>query len=136
MMLCDFAESINGKLYIMGGGWGQVHGADPISCSVAIRFGVPWDQTNVKHRMRLELLDQDGLAVMGPDGQPVKVEGDVEVGRPVGTIPGSELSHSMAIRIQGLPLPDNQYRFILTVDDEAMASSGFRVVRPAGGGAP
>ena len=132
MMLCDFAESINGKLYIMGGGWAQVHGADPISCAVAIRLGVPWDQTNVVHRMRVELVDQDGGPVLGPDGLPVRVEGDLEVGRPVGTTPGSDLSHALAIRFQGLPLPDNQYRFALTVDGQPLASASFRVVRPPG----
>jgi hypothetical protein len=131
MMLCDYAESVNGKLYISGGGWAQFQGPGPFECALAVRIGIPWDQTNRKHSLVLELVDQDGVPVAHGDDI-VRVDGEFEVGRPPGTVPGSEIVNTLAIRFHGLPLHNNHYRFSFLVDGEELAQCGFRVVRPAG----
>src|SRR5262249_54509042 len=44
-ILADYAEAVNGKLYMMGGGWDQSFVKDfsqPVSFSFAIGIQVPW----------------------------------------------------------------------------------------------
>ena len=47
LLLCDFAEAVNGKLYVMGGGWNILFApGQPVTMSVAAVLAVPWDRTN------------------------------------------------------------------------------------------
>lgn len=135
MILCDFAEAINGKLYVMGGGWDQIQGPNPVNCAVAVQFKVPWTQTNQKHRLAIKLLADDGPYV-APNGQHVGIDGEFEVGRPPGHTPGDPLSNTIAVRFDGLPLPTGGYRFSLEVDGTEVSAQGFRVTRPDGWSAP
>ena len=89
LLLCDFAEAVNGKLYVMGGGWNILFApGQPVTMSVAAVIAVPWDRTNQSHQLTLELLTNDGQAVE-IDGQTVAVTGEFELGRPPGIKPGS-----------------------------------------------
>ena len=55
VLLCDYAEAVNGKLYVMGGGWNVAFAADqPMNAALAILVIVPWDRTNQKHELRVE----------------------------------------------------------------------------------
>ena len=56
LLLADHADAVGGKLYINGGGW-NVTGPQPVPSGVAMLIEVPWDQTNTKHQVLLELLD-------------------------------------------------------------------------------
>ena len=88
LLLCDYAEALNGKLYVMGGGWSSLFAANqPVTTAVAALVSVPWDRTNLLHRVRLELLTDDGEPVE-IEGQNVLIEGEFEVGRPPGVKPG------------------------------------------------
>ena len=62
-MIADFARVANGKLDVIGGGWSMMNAQGPFGFFVAALFQIPWDQTNAKHRFRLELLDADGQGV-------------------------------------------------------------------------
>ncbi len=109
MLLADAAQAVNGKLYILGGGW-SVAGPDPTAMALAIKIEVPWDRANVKHPWRLELLDSDGGPVelpSPPDGtlQPVRIEGELEAGRPPGMKPGTPLDVALAFNVGPIPLP-------------------------------
>lgn len=121
MLLADSAQEVNGKLYVLGGGWNILQTA-PAPTAVAMHIHVPWDRTNMQHRWRLELLDGDGEPVLvpGPLGeQPLVAEGAFEVGRPPGITPGSELGVSMALTIGPVPLtPGGRYVWRLTIGDE------------------
>jgi len=131
MLLCDFAEAINGKLYILGGGWTHLRGTDPISCALGVYLAVPWTQTNQKHTLSLELLDQDGNAISGPEGNAVRVDGEFEVGRPPGAVPGDPIATTMAFRFIGLELQSGGYRFSFKIDGTELAKTQFRVHRPS-----
>ena len=133
MLLCDFAEAVNGKLYISGGGWTNVRSPLPLDCSVAVSIAVPWTQTNQKHKLILELLDEDGENPKGPDGKPVQIEGDLEVGRPAGVVPGDAISASLAFRLQGLDLETGGYSFSLKINGTEVAKTQFRVQRTTEG---
>jgi hypothetical protein len=131
MLLCDFAEAVNGKLYISGGGWTIVRGPNPLDCSVAVSIAVPWTQTNQKHKLILELLGEDGQIPTGPDGKPIQVEGEFEVGRPTGVVPGDPISNSLSFRLQGLDLETGSYSFSLKINGTEVAKTRFRVQRSA-----
>src|SRR5207247_10829340 len=84
MRLADAAQAINGKLYILGGGW-SIIGPDPVPSAIAIKIEVPWDEANKRHKLKLELVEADGRPVRAPTPtgeKPGQLEGDLEVGRP------------------------------------------------------
>lgn len=130
VLLCDFAEAVNGKLYIMGGGWTDYRGSAPINCSVAIKLAVPWTQTNQRHTLSLDLVMEDGEPVNNPEnGEPIRVEGEFEVGRPPGAVPGSALVNAMAFQFGGLSLDPGGYKFSFSVDGTELAGATFRVAK-------
>jgi hypothetical protein len=122
IMLADAAEAVNGKLYVLGGGWSMT-GPDPAPMALAIKIEVPWDQTNREHQCRLELIDSDGEPVLTetPDGeQPVVFEAGFEIGRPAGLKPGTPLDLPLAVTVPPLPLEaGGRYEWRLSIDGES-----------------
>ena len=87
MILCDAAQAVDNKLYVLGGGW-SVTGPEPAPSAIALHLKVPWDEANLAHQMRLELLDADGQPVLAaPEGEPIVIETQFEVGRAAGSRP-------------------------------------------------
>ncbi len=131
MLLCDFAESVNGKLYLMGGGWTIVRGPAPVNCAVAIKLDVPWTHTNQQHSLVLELLHEDGEPVTHPELEEfVRIEVGFEVGRPPGAIPGDPITNNMAFQFQAIPLAAGGFRFSFSVNGTELARTPFRIQRP------
>ena len=101
LMLADSAQAVEGKLYILGGGW-SVTGPEPTPMAIAMKLEVPWDETNRRHAWRLELLDSDGGPVTlssGADGRAIEIGGEFEVGRPAGVKPGTPIDLPLAINL-------------------------------------
>ena len=118
LLLCDYAQVANGKLTAVGAGWSFT---SPVtSHAVGILVDVPWDQANVRMHWRLELRDADGHAVTqdGADGPvPVQAGGEIEVGRPAGTPPGTPIPVCIAIPVHGVVLqPSSRYAWEFSVD--------------------
>jgi hypothetical protein len=91
ILLADYVETLNNKLYLMGGGWDSLTvNALPAqhTLAIAVAFSVPWNETNQKHDIQIELADQDGKVLATIDGQ-------VEVGRP----PGMPLGASQRVQM-------------------------------------
>ena len=136
MMLADSAQVAGGKLYILGGGW-SITGPLPCPSAIAVIVSVPWNETNRKHRVKVELVDADYRPVLLPtsDGSaPLVISGDFEVGRPPGILPGSTIEVPFAFNIGAIPLqPDKRYVWKLMIDDKG--DDNWQVVfstRPAG----
>ena len=121
LLLADAAEAVNGKLYILGGGW-SVMGPEPAPMAIAIKIEVPWDQGNDVHKLQLRLVDADGQPVLAdsPDGEvPVVLDADFETGRPAGVKPGTPLDLTMAVTLGPLPLePGSRYEWRLAIDGQ------------------
>lgn len=119
LLLADSAQAVNGKLYILGGGW-SITGPDPTVSAIAMKIEVPWDQANRKHHFKLELVDSDDKPVMVPTltgDRPLVIEGDFETGRPAGLKPGTPLDVPLAINLGPLPLkPDTRFLWRLHID--------------------
>ncbi len=122
LLLADFAEVINGKLYIMGGGW-SITGPQPAPFAIAAKIEVPWTGANEKHTLRLDLLDGDfkPIQLPTPAGKiPLSVGGDFEVGRPLGMLPGTPLDLPFAFNMGPIPLaPGRRYVWKLAIDGKS-----------------
>ncbi len=119
MLLADSAQEINGKLYILGGGWSITFPGAP--SAIAMKFEVPWDRANQRHKVELELVNADGdpVLVPTPTGEqvPLRIEAMLEVGRPAGLKPGTPIDAALAINIGPLPLePERRYEWRLSID--------------------
>lgn len=118
MLLADSAQAVEGKLYILGGGWSTTYPGVPTS--IAMYFQVPWDRTDDPHHFRLELLTSDGDPVPDDAGNQIAVDGDFQTGRPPGITPGTPIDVPLAVGFPPLPLqPGQRYEWRLTVDGEA-----------------
>lgn len=119
ILLADWAQVLNGKLYIMGGGW-SVTSPTTGPSAIALKIEVPWTETNRQHNLKLELIDSDYHPVMvqTPTGEaPLMISADFEVGRPPGLIQGSPLDVPLAFNIGPIPLaPEKRYIWKLTID--------------------
>jgi hypothetical protein len=84
VVLADFAQSVQGKLTLVGGGWNRHYARQypsflPFGLGIGIL--VPWSETNRKHAMKFVIRKSEGSQL---------VEGgtEFEVGREIGTPAG------------------------------------------------
>ena len=133
MLLCDAAQSLGGKLYILGGGFSTIHAVPGglSTMALAIKIEIPWDQTNRKVAFELKLLTEDGERVDLGQGE-IGAGGEFEVGRPAGVKPGSPIDVPLAIPFQSIPLGLGGYVWELSINGTPMAKTPFRV-QPAPG---
>lgn len=121
MMLADAAQAIQGKLYILGGGW-SITGPQPNPSALAIKIEVPWSETNKRHHLKIELVDSDHNPIMAPtptgEESPFIITCDFEVGRPPGLIPGTPIDIPLAFNLGPIPLAlGKRYLWLLTIDE-------------------
>jgi hypothetical protein len=120
ILLADAAQAVNGKLYILGGGW-SIIGPEPAPIAIALKIDVPWTEANKPHQLKLILLDEDDRPVkvetqVGP--RDVEVGSTFEVGRPPGLTPGTPLDVALAINLGPLPLqPNRRYKWRCLIND-------------------
>ena len=127
ILLCDWAEAVNGKLYVLGGGWSRMTANQPVPLALAIKLGVDWDQANKKIPIKVTLVTEDGQSVIIND-QPVVLDAGVEVGRPAGTKPGSTLDAILVFRFPGLTLDLGGYSWIVEAGGEEAGRIPFDAV--------
>jgi hypothetical protein len=124
IVLADYAEVINNKLYTMGGGWETLTAnALPVhhQVGVAVAFSVPWNETNQQHDIEIDIADMDG-------GSLGKISGQIEVGRPPGIPLGQAQRVQMAVNF-GLSFDRiGTYVVITRVEDQESKRITFRVV--------
>ena len=67
LILADTVEAVNGKLYMMGGGWNQLtipQFPAPIRLGIALGLLVPSDNAGQKHQLQLTISDLDKRLVI------------------------------------------------------------------------
>lgn len=126
----DHAEAINGKLYLQGAGWTDViqpigAGGQPgiVHLGVAVSILISWNETNRRFPLTLTMTHEDGDELMRVDAQ-------VEAGRPPGIPPGSDFRSVLAIggEVQFSKTGSYQLRAALDGQERTVV---FRVNRPA-----
>ncbi len=130
LLLCDHAAVAEGKLYINGAGWTAVRANVPAPMGLAVLVRVGWNQSNVRHRVVLQLMTEDGRAALDPEGKPWRAEGSLEVGRPAGLKPGTPLDAPMALVFPAVPLLPGRYRWELLVNNVLLGSADFDAMTP------
>ncbi len=126
LTLANHAEAVNGLLYLSGAGWTDHFrplprgGQLPIShIGIGVAILVSWNETNQRHHIVLRIENADGVIL-------ANIEGDIEMGRPAGLPPGSDLRGVMAIN-GDLQFPaEGVYRVVAGVG-ESTRSVTFRV---------
>jgi hypothetical protein len=142
VIICDYAQANNGKLYVTGGavnlvGTASVEAPHPVSLWAGIVVTVPWQAHNQPHKLVVSLRDQDENKV--PIGRPapgVEVREEDEgsfvaqfnVGRPAILQPGDETPIPLAVPLSvGLPALGS-YHVTLEIDGTEVARASFRAV--------
>jgi uncharacterized protein DUF6941 len=132
-MLCDFAEVLNGKLYVMGGGFDVILADVTAQLALAVIWRVPWDQANRPHELDIQLFSEDCEPVTDADANEIRAKGQMEVGRPAGMTPGQAISAPLAVRIPALSLSPGGYRWELRINTALVASASLRAVQGPSG---
>jgi hypothetical protein len=128
MLLCDAAETVGGKLYVLGGGWTHLlTPGQPVNMALAVVVAVPWTETNKRHPLEVRLLTDDGETVSVND-VPVQAGGQIEVGRPIGIKPGSDLNAVLAFGFNGVVLEPGGYVWQLSISGVPEARTPFWVL--------
>lgn len=130
MLLCDAAQSADGKLYVLGGGFSHVYTPNaPATMALAILIAVPWNRANEQHTVEAALVTADGQQVEMGDN-PIMAGGELEVGRPPGLRAGTHLNTSLVFNFNGLILEIGDYVWELRVNGNTEARTPFRVDNP------
>jgi len=125
LLVADYAEAINGKIYIQGGGWDQYFVNDRFPAEfrlgIAIGLRVPWDETNRNHELEVSVHFDDVHAEVG------RIEAKFEVGRPAGIAGGSSQFLPLGFNVP-VSLPAGQYAVVATLGGETLGRASFGVV--------
>jgi len=137
VLLCDAAQMVGGKLYVLGGGWSRVLALAPLNMALAVYLKVPWHEANRAMPLRIDLVTEDGRAVPAGEGQGgIRLEVQVEVGRPPGLRPGTDLDTAFVIPINGMVLEPAVYLWNISIDNQRVETITFEVLAPPQGFRP
>lgn len=124
LILAEHAETIHGKLYLMGGAWETMHVASfdaAVSLTLAVSILVPWHATNQPHTL--------SVSVQTADGDVLTLERrQVMVGRPTHIEPASTQRTLLVLELRvNLPEPA-RYAVVAGINDISQARLSFRAV--------
>jgi hypothetical protein len=128
LILADHAEVLGGKLYLMGGGWDVfTAGAFPAPkhAAIAVAFQVPWNETNQRHNVEIEIADQDGRSI-------AKMGGQLEVGRPAGIALGQAQRVPLVVEANLLFEKPGTYVVTASIEGEEAGRVSFNVIAAPG----
>ena len=124
LLLADRAEAVNGKLYLVGGGWDRLGMSSipgPANFDVAVGVLVGYNETNSPHKIELVLEDEDNKLVLGP------IAAQFELGRPAGMKLGQTQRFQMVLR-GPFPLPrSGSFQWVVILDGERKPKTQFWV---------
>lgn len=116
VMVADAVDIVNGKLYVLGGGWDSVRAESfpwTVPCGIAVSFSIPWGETNRRHTMEIEVRDDDGETAF-------KAGGYFEVGRPVGIKAGSRQRVQTAMSTMLEATKPGTFEIVVRVNDQEL----------------
>jgi hypothetical protein len=126
-LLADAAQVAEGKLFVLGGGWERLTVPQlPVTraIEIATRVIVAWTETNRPLAFELQLVTEDGEAMLNPPAAP-----SVTVGRPVHLREGSDQAIPLVLKVNGVSLQEaGRYVFTLSYEGEELARTAFEVV--------
>ena len=127
LILADAAQVADGKLYLLGGGWDvlNVTTGFPMQkhLAVAAAFRIPWNETNQRHVVEMEIADEDGHTL-------AQVGGQLEVGRPPGLPIGAPQRFQLPMEALLTFEHPGTYVIVARIDGEEAGRVRFNIVAP------
>ena len=132
LMLTDYAEAVNGKLYLTGGGWNVLRLPElPHEWSFHIGLGidVAWHETNTQHELSVTIQDPDGVEL----GEGLTA--NFETGRPPGMPQGQEQRLVMSIAATATFTAPGPHAAVVEVNGDELGRARFYLMKgvPEGG---
>jgi hypothetical protein len=129
LLLANSAEQTPaGLISALGIGW-SITSSPTAPSSLILFVKVPWDISNIRHKVVLNLLNDDGQPTL-VDGNPLQVTLEFETGRPPGLKPGTPIDWAQALNIGSIPLEPGRYEWQLAIDGVVRTTRPF-TVKPA-----
>jgi hypothetical protein len=128
LILTDYAEALNGKLYSLGAGWNVLRFPEfPQEWRFTVGMGidVAWDETNRRHGLQVTIEDPDG----GVLGEELGME--VEAGRPPGLQAGQAQRMVIAFNVGAEFETAGPHAVVVRSGDAELERSRFYVVQVA-----
>ena len=125
LMLADKAEVLNGKLYMMGGGYDRRTINDikaTVTLTMVVGVLVPWNLTNQAHTVKLRVDTEDGNIV----GQ--EVQGELTVGRSPQAISGQPFRVMTVVNFTTTLPSLGAFRIVATLDNGESKATVFYAV--------
>ncbi|HEX6456602.1 MAG TPA: hypothetical protein VF009_08810 [Solirubrobacterales bacterium] len=129
LLLCDHSESVNGKLYLTGGGWNVLRLPDlphEWSFSIGLGIDVAYHETNDPHELVVSVQDPDGVEL----GEGLTA--NFETGRPPGLPQGQEQRLVMSIAATATFATPGPHAAVVQVNGEELARSRFYLMEGGG----
>lgn len=132
-LLADAVQVVQGKLYVLGGGWDTLFVTDfPArypTLGLGLRVRVPWSWTDQVLVIGVDLQDEDGGRVLPT---PPVAQG-VKVARPQGIPEGSDVGVARSFTFNNLSFPGpGAYSFVVLLNNEVASRLRFSVrLRPS-----
>ena len=124
LLLADHSESVNGKLYMNGGGWNVLNLPElphEWAFHIALGLDVGWDETNTHHELTVSVHDPDGVEL----GE--ALEAEFEAGRPPGMPAGQEQRLVMSIGTAATFSTAGPHAAVVHADGEEIGRARFYV---------
>lgn len=126
LILGDFAQIVDNKLYLQGGGWTRftVNTGFPVTHNLGIAASViiPWNETNQEGHLEIEIQSEDGVSIG-------KLEGGFKVGRPPDHPPGQDQRAQIAANIPLELKGTGTYVVIGRLEGQELKRTRFNVVK-------
>lgn len=127
-LLADAVQVVQGKLYVLGGGWDTLFvGSFPArypALGVGLRLRIPWSWTDQVVVLGIDLEDADGTRVLPT---PPLTQG-VKVGRPSGAAEGDDIGVARSFTFNNLTFPaEGPYSFVISLNGEPASRLRFAV---------
>ena len=125
LLLSDYSESLNGKLYALGAGWSVLRFPEfpqEWRFSVGLGIDVAWDETNQRQSIQLAVQDPDGVLL----GDEISME--FEAGRPAGLQAGQDQRMVISVNVGARFEAAGPHAVVISSGDEEIARSRFYVV--------
>lgn len=112
-LLADAAQSVGGKMFVLGGGWNIFRSASypaPVQLAIAVGIGFAGNEVGIRYPMKIVIADEAGVPVVP------EMNGQIETGQLAPDLPnGLAVKIPMAWNVSfAVPHP-GRYAIVVTV---------------------
>jgi hypothetical protein len=125
-LLADAVQAVEGKLYVLGGGWDTLLvGRFPVrhhTLAIGLRLRVPWSSESQSVRFTVGLQDADGVSLLPND-----IHHKVDI-KPRASDSRQDFGVVRSVTFNNLTFKKaGDYSFVITLDDEVVHRLRFTV---------